>query len=208
MAITLSAKGPNDVIRYSWTPAWADGDSVASYTLTPTGCVIASDENTGTEVAFFVSGGTAGQTASIAASAITTDGETLTETLYLPIYGPAALLSPTASDVCSFALRKVVGVGEVAEADEQEDALERLNDMLLAWKASGATVGVTFPLLAATELLIPDEYVQAIKYNLRIACHEQYGEPVTAYDVAMARNGLALVKNANLPDDRTPAAYF
>lgn len=211
MAITWSSKTPDAVMRFTWAPSLVPGDSIASHTLTVTTGDAVVDDSTiliGEFVEAFISGGTAGTITTFAGEVVTTEGETLTETIYLPIYGPDAIIAATARDVCSFALRKIIGMGETAEADELDDALERLNMMLLAWRRLGADVGCVFPLVAATDLSIPDEYVAAVKFNLRMQCHEHYGEPLSAYDVEQAKRGLQLVKSANLSDDRAPAEYF
>lgn len=208
MALTLSAKGPNDVVRYLWTPPLADGDSLATYELTETGCVIESDERSEDGVAFYVSGGTAGATATITASAVTDDGEELEETLYLPIQASANALGYTVRDVCGFALRKIVGNGNDPDASELADAVERLNDMLAEWGAMGAQTGVPLPLAAGDTLYCSDAFVSAIKHNLRIACHDHYGQPIDATDARAAMRGMQVVKAANLPAEREGADFY
>ncbi|MES2902926.1 MAG: hypothetical protein V4696_01955, partial [Pseudomonadota bacterium] len=201
------AKAAADVVRYSWTPALAEGDGLASYVLTETGCVIDSDSLEDNSAVFFVSGGTAGAVSSIAASAITNDGETLTETLYLPIYGPSVTIENTGQDYCAFALRKVFGRAS-APASAQADALERMNAMLLAWRAQGADVGATFPITGTTEILVPDEFVEGIRANLIIKVADRYGREVPPQVAIDAVRGLQLIKSRNLSDDRPGTVYY
>lgn len=185
MALNWTAKAPDDVYRYTWTPALAEGDSVSSYSVDVDGATIDADSLEDNAVVLFVSGGTAGSTATFTLEAVSADGETLTETIYLPIVASAAT-GPTARDVCNFALRKVVGLGEEPDADEERDALENLNDMLRMWKGRGLDMGVAFPLVAGSEMKVRDEFLSAIKLNLRVVCHNFYGVDLTAVDVQMA----------------------
>lgn len=205
MALTLSAKGPSDVIRRTWEPGLAEGDGIASFTLTPTGCAIASSKIDGDAVVFFVSGGTAGSVATIAARAVTDDGETLTETFYVPVYGPSITNGETARDYVSFAMRKITGVGEDPEGDELEDGLEQLAGMLAMWRIDGLDLGVPLPLTASTVLSIPDEFTMAVKYNLRVLLHSTYGAEamaaLTQADIRMAEDGKRLVANVMLSLD-------
>ena len=208
MALTLSAKAPGDVIRYSWVPALADGDSIASYTLVETGCTIDSDESLGAEIVFFVSAGVAGTIGTITAEAVTTDGEELNETIYLPIVASTLAFDDTAQDICSFALRKVKGVRGTATATESADALERLNNMLASWKRQGADVGAMLPLALTSRLYCDDAFLDAIKANLVLKLADLYGFQPAPTTVMEARTGLALIKNANLPADRGSADYY
>lgn len=189
MALHLAAKGPTEVVRYAWLPLFMDGDGLSSFTLTASGCTIDSSEESGDEVVFFVSGGSAGTTASITATANSDEGEYFSETLYIPIRLTTIAFAYTARDVVDFALRKVVGNGFSADSAEADDALERLNDMLADWRMDGCDIGVPAPLTLGTTLSIPDEYVSALKFNLRIACHDHYGAPITAYDADRADRG-------------------
>jgi len=207
MALNWTAKAPDDVYRYTWTPALAEGDSVSSYSVDVDGATIVADSLEDNAVVLFVSGGTAGSTATFTLEAVSADGETLTETIYLPIVASVAT-GPTARDVCNFALRKVVGLGEEPDADQEDDALERLNDMLRAWKATGADTGATFPLEAGTVLAVRDEFLSAIKHNMVLQVADIYGAEVSPLTVEAARRGLQLVKVANLPEDRAGAEYY
>lgn len=198
MAITWTAKPVGAGYRYTWTPPLADGDSLASYTVGVVGATIDSEALDGNDVVVFVSGGTAGETATFTFTGTSVEGETFDETVYLPIRASAGV-GTTVSDVVSFALRKVFGNGASADADAVADAVERLNDMLAHWAAIGADPGHPFPVEQGDTLLIPDQYVSAIKYNLKLACHEHYGIPLSQMDVMQARATLATIRNAHIP---------
>lgn len=202
MALTWTAKAPGDVYRYTWTPALADGDSVASFAVpTVSGATIATYETDGDGLVLFVSGGTAGTTATFTLSASSSDGETLTETIYLPIVASTAA-GPTARDVCNFALRRISGLGEEPDADKLDDALESLNDMLRMWKSAGLDVGATFPLEAATVLSVRDDFLSAIKHGLRVVCHNFYGADLSPMDVQQADSAyrIALAASFSMAD--------
>lgn len=202
MSLHWTAKAPGDVYRYTWTPPLAPGDSLSSFTASATGATIDLSEQDGDDAVLFVSGGTAGATAVFTFTALTTDGETLTETVYLPIRASANGFSYTARDIVEFALRKVVGNGNTAEADEAEDALERLNDMLAMWRIDGLDIGIAGPLALGTTIAVRDEFIPAVKFNLRVACHSHYDVPVDAYDASMAESTKRLIGSVllNLSD--------
>jgi len=210
MAIFLASKAPSAVLRYSWEPSLVAGDGLASAVLTVSSgtAVIDSYEIRGGFVLAYISGGVDGETTTIAASAVSNDDETLVDTIYLPIRPVDNAFTTTVLDVCNFALRKVVGIGETAEADEIDDAQERLNDMLAAWAASGADLGVKLPVTGSDVLYVPDGDIQALKYNLLIALADEYGEPISQVAALNARTGLQRIKNRLLPDEREGADYY
>lgn len=201
MAQHLEAKGATETVERRHTLA-----DVASVSLSNTG-ITATATVEGDEVVFDLSGGTAGTTGVIAATFTMHSGETLVDTFYVPIVAPGAT-GMTVRDVCEFALRKVYGKDETPEASALEDALERLNDMLRGWAATGADVGATFPLLAGTVIYCKPEFQGAIKNNLIVQLADLYDLPVGAIVGNNAARGLQLVKSANLPDQRTGAAYY
>jgi len=207
MAIYWSAKTPTQVIRYNWLPDLVAGDTLASATVTAIGATVDLSSLEQESVAVLVSGGTAGETASFAVSATTVEGETLTETIYLPIIASAAQIAHTAREYVTFALRRVIGNGETPSADEMTDALERLNAMVAEWRAQGADIGAAFPIVAETVIYCPDYAVSALRYNLLLDVASLYGEPVTQIEAMKARQGLSLVKNMNVPEERA-ATYF
>lgn len=207
MAIFLSAKAPSDVYRYTWSPSLADGDTIASFALSASGVTVDSQAFDPDGVIILLSGGTAGQTATITASADTVEGETLTETLYLPIIASTAQIADSARSYINFALRRIIGVGETPSADELDDALERLSAMITEWRESGADIGAPFPLTADTIIYCPDYAASALRYNLLVDCASVYGQPVTQMEMMRAMRGLQLVKNRNLPEDR-PDVYY
>lgn len=208
MALIWAAKAPGDVYRYTWSPPIASGDGLASFALSVSGCTIDSEQMEGDFVVAFVSGGTGGQTATITATAESNEGECFTETIYLPIVASAAQIACTARDYCDFALRKIVGNGVEADAIELSDALERLNGIVAKWRAGGADIGVPFPLTANSVIYCPDWAVDALRFNLRVSCHDHYDAPITPFDVSEARRGLQLVKHKCLPVEREGAEYF
>ena len=207
MAQTWPHKAPTEVVERRWTVPVDSDDGLASFTSTATGITVVSSATEGDDAVYKLSGGTAATTGSVTITATTSRGRTLVETFYIPIFASTANIAETANDFCSFALRKIIGNGATAAADELSDAMERLNDMLAAWKAQGADVGTIVPVLSTTTLTIPDAFVQGVKYNLRLHCHEHYGVPLSQYDIEMAKRGLQLIKSTLLSDDRGAAVY-
>lgn len=210
MALTWGAKPPTAVMRYVWRPAVLGDDDLASHSLTVSsgGITVLESEIIGDEVAAFISGGTAGTTAVIAATAVTGNGEELVETIYLPIVTSAVTIGDTARDICTFALRKLVGNGVTPTASEMDDALERLNLMLSGWKYEGADIGAAFPLDANSVIYCPDYAVEGIKYNLIQQIAPLYSYELSEAEVVHARRGLQRIKQNMLPEERGSAEYI
>ena len=199
MAIHLASKPAADVVLYTWEPH--PTESLSTFTLTATGAAIDAESGSDTLVEFYLSGGTAGQTASVAASAVLADGSEVSETLYIPIIANTAQIAATARDYVNFALRRIT---RSPAARELEDALERLSGLIARWREGGADIGAPFPLTASSVIYCPDWAVSALRYNLLIECAPLYGpsaEP-SAMEYENARRGLQLVKHKNLPDVR------
>lgn len=79
-------KDPNAVLDYSLDlSAWLTdiGDTLASLTVTPIGCTANSSAISGTKCVAWISGGTAGETATVTFRFTTTGGRTDDRTIYL-----------------------------------------------------------------------------------------------------------------------------
>lgn len=195
METALESKAPADTTRYEWEPRLTRNDVItAASVVVASGTVAVSGTETDSNaVVFFVAGGAAGETARLTASATTFEGETITETLLLPVRSSDTILNNTASDVCNFALRKIVGNNASASASELEDALERLNDMIAMWRIQSLDIGITKKLVASDTLAIPDAFIMALKFCLRLDLHEFYDVPLSALDSRQALEAQAAV---------------
>jgi hypothetical protein len=207
MAQHWTAKAPSDVVERTWTPK--EGEGVSSRTLTvSTGTATLSSEIQGEDILVTVTGGASDVTQIIAASAVLGNGETITETIYIPVIATANDFAYTGQDICDFALRKITGNGVTADASELDDALERLSDMLAAWKGQGADLGVVLPVVNATVFYISDEFASAIKHNLILELADLYEYAPSARVIDNARRGLQQVKTAKLSKEREGASYY
>jgi hypothetical protein len=194
MAQTWQAKAPTEVVERRWAVPLDTGDGISSVAAVGTGVTVDSDDYELYDAVVVLSGGSAGATASVTVTVTTSDGRTLVETFLIAIAATAQQFTYTARDVVAFAMRKIVGNGNDAEAPEADDALERLNDMVAMWRIDGLDLGL--PVLALGDILkLPDEYVSALKFNLRIACHDHYDAPITALDAESAIMGKRLIGN-------------
>lgn len=208
MAVHLSAKPAGATQLYSWKPDIAEGDGIESFDLTGNTVGVVASEQQGDEIAFHVSGGAAGNVYSIDAEVETSNGESLRETLYIPVFGPGVSFTTTAEDVIKFALRPITGLSDDPETEELTDGLEWLNGMVASWRTQGADLGLALPLSLSTTLYVADEHVLALKNNLRVVLAEQYGRQVAPTTAVMAMRGLQQIKFANLPQDREGAEYY
>ena len=207
MATILASKAPTEAVRRVWTVPVDRDDGPLSASLSASGVTVASNSFEGDDLVLNLTGGTSGTTGSITVTITTSRGRTLVETLYIPVIVSTSA-AETVNDICSFALRKVEGLGSVPEASGLDDAIERLTDMLRLWRASGADVGAPDLLDGATVIYCPNSYLSAIKNNLIIELADLYGFDPNGRVIQTARSGLAHIKAANLPDDRPQAGYL
>lgn len=194
MAGLWEPKSPSEVIERRWTVPLDLHDGISSVSAEGTGVTVSRTDHYNKEAIVSLSGGSAGTVATVAVTVVTDGGETFTETFLIAVRADAEQFAYTARDICYFALRKLCGLGVDPTAEEANDALERLNDMLAMWRIDGLDLGL--PVLAlGTVLDCPDEFIAPIKFNLRIACHSALGEEVDAYDLTMAQDGKRLIGN-------------
>lgn len=210
MAITLASKTPSEVADRAWIVPLYEGEDVASFTATVASGTITVEDSQAIDgaVVLVVSGGADGETAAVTLSALSTSGLTYEETVYIPVEARGNRQTSTARDVCKFALRRVTGIGEEPEAAELSDAMERLNDLLMHWRSTGADTGANLPLEESDVLFVPDGYVRTIKHALLIELAEFYGDAVPVSSQMAVRDGLAAIRVDNLPDSRLSAEYF
>lgn len=208
MAQTWAMKGPTEIVEREWGVPTLDEDSLASFTASATGVTIDASESNGDVVTLTLSSGTVDTTATVDITATTKNGLVIAERFYLPIRPVENALAETARDVCNFALRKVAGVAETADAAELDDALEQMTDLLAGWAAEGADLQVKLPCEANDELTVPDWAVGAIKANLRAKLHDFYGVDLTRDDMLAAQRGVQRVKMRLLPDEREGVEFY
>lgn len=208
MAQTWPAKAPTEIVERRWTVPVDDDDGLASFARSASGVTIDAYEVQGDDAVLTLSAGAADATATVTLTATTSRGRVLVETFYLPILATANDFAYTGQDICDFALRKVMGAGNTAEASELDDALERLSDMLARWKGEGADLGVVLPVLGATVLYVSDTFASAIKNNLILEIADLYDYEPSARVIDNARRGMQHIKTKLLPKEREPAAYY
>lgn len=204
----FESKTANDSKTYTFAPDLPDGDDIASFATVASGVTVAvSEEIDGNSIQYRLSGGTAGQTGSLTVTVTTTGGDTLEYTIYIPIIASPAQIADTARSYIEFALRKISGIGETPDADELDDALERLNAMVARWRAGGADIGAPFPLTASSVIYCPDWAVTGLRYGLMMECADLYSYQPTPMEYELARRGVQMIKHKNLPDKREVEFY-
>jgi hypothetical protein len=207
MPIQWKAKAAAEVIKRDWVIPVADDDSATGFTASASGVTIDAQERSGETVTLTLSAGTNGATGVITLTATTARGETLNETAYLPIRAKPNAFTQTIAQVLSYALRPIVGIGNVATADEQDDARETLDDILASWAEQGADLQVKLPTDPADVLYVPDYAIGAMKAALRVRIAGLYGKPTDVEDFRAAQRGLQQIKQA-LVSDRRENEYY
>lgn len=191
-------KTPDETVSRRWEPDLQPGESIQSATVavdsgTVTVSVDVEASHGARGVTALVSGGAIGEVARVSITAVTAEGATLVGVFQVPVRDEAPVFANTARDICNFALRKVVGNGATASANELDDAMERLNAILALWRLSNMDLGVSDELVSTDTLTIPDAYLTALKYALRRDIHDFYGVPLSSTDVLMAEKAESAV---------------
>jgi len=207
MSYYVDPKTPNEVRVYSVPSELITGDGIASITVAASGVTVTDSEEVGDNVQLSVSGGSAASTGTITLTVTTDNAETLEFTVYVPVIATAAQIADTAAEYIGFALRRVVGIGNTATSDETADALERLNALVTMWRAGGAEIGATTPLVSGTVIYCPDYAASALRYNLLVDCAPLYGLEITQQEYMAANRGRQLVLHKNLPQERKVEFY-
>lgn len=102
----------------------------------------------------------------------------------------------TAGDIVSRALRllTVLDPHEAAEAEDFETGAKALNAMCARWEANGIALGWA-PITNPDDVLpAPEEAEEALAYNLALRLRPEYGVPLAADVVEIAREGLRLLR--------------
>jgi hypothetical protein len=106
----------------------------------------------------------------------------------------------TARELITQSLRTlgVLHSGETPSAEEANDGLTSLNQMLNAWIYDG--IDMEFSTLTSLNDVIgyPDDQIGPIRYNLAVVMSPDYGVPITPAMVALAQQGYLQMKRAYL----------
>jgi hypothetical protein len=209
MAQTWAPKAPTEIVERRWTVPVDDDDGLSTFARSASGVTIDSYSVQGDDAVLTLSAGVADVSATVTLTATTSRGRVLVETFYLPILATANDFAYTGQDICDFALRKVIGNGQSAEASELDDALERLSDMLARWKGQGANLGVVLPVVSSTVLYVSDAFASAIKNNLILEIVDLYPQYELSPRVEEnARRGLQQIKSTLLSKKREALVYY
>lgn len=189
MAQHWTAKAPTEVVERRWCAPLVAGDGISTVSTSASGVTVDSTDRALDEAIVTLSAGVAGTPGVVTVTVTTNRGHTFVETFIIPVYA-TTVQAVTVRDVCDFALRKIVGIGADAEAAELSDAVELLQGVFARFRLG------PIPATANSELNVPDDLVQPIKFYLRKLAHSTYEAPLTATDAEMADWGERYLTNA------------
>lgn len=97
----------------------------------------------------------------------------------------------TARDLITMSLRSigVLHSGETPSAEEADDALDTLNQMLSSWLYEGIDLEYTTITDLNAEIPYPDDHIGPFRWNLAVRLSADYGVAVTAAVAALAKEG-------------------
>ena len=101
----------------------------------------------------------------------------------------------TARDMITRALRliDVVGDGVDLSAEQADDGLKGLNDMLFYWGLEGIQIGHTEATLD-TVFTLPDNHMLPVRYNLAVMLAPEFDAVVSDYVAEMANRSFRQLK--------------
>lgn len=107
----------------------------------------------------------------------------------------------TALDIINRAARliSVLAEGESLTAQQSEDGLTALNDMVASWEHKGVAIGAPAWALNTT-IPLPNNHLKALAYNLAVEIAPEYEKAVSELVMIGATEGLAdLKKDYGMP---------
>lgn len=93
------------------------------------------------------------------------------------------------SELCTRSLKLcgILGQGDAAaSAEDMNDAVATLNEMLTAWALEGMDVGHDITAVQNDTLLVDDAYLKAIRYCLAVELSVEFNTPITPGVVQIA----------------------
>lgn len=218
--IVWQQKDAADVRSYGidWAPMLADGDTIASATLTLVqGAVIASQSNDDTKTIAVISGGVNGRSAKFTAQLVTADGNTFNETIYLPIISSAcqSYMPSTATkrDLVEMAFEEcgLPGYSFTAQPNEIASALRRLDALMRELEVQGVRIGYNFPSAVGASdpddpSLIPDYAINGVAGQLALRFAPGLGKTLSPEQKRAASLGMIAMQAASkvVPQVRLP----
>lgn len=93
------------------------------------------------------------------------------------------------SELCTRSLKLcgILGQGDAAaSAEDMNDAVATLNEMLTAWALEGMDVGHDITATQNDNLYVDDAYIKAVRYALAVELSAEFNTPVTPAVVQIA----------------------
>jgi hypothetical protein len=115
----------------------------------------------------------------------------------------------TVAQVVNAALKKIIVAGSESplEPDEYQDAIFLMNNMFLAWDATGIALGYTVVANLSDIVTIPGGAVEGAIANLAIKCAPEYDGVVSPELLTEAATGMATIRmiGQSIPTSRFPS---
>jgi hypothetical protein len=96
-------------------------------------------------------------------------------------------MSIKARDLITRSMRRIniVARGEVATAEEAEDGLITLNELLHSWETDGIHIGHT-DLTLDSDVELPDSHIRGLRLLLAMELASEYEKPIDGVTIAQA----------------------
>lgn len=208
-------KAPGETVRYTADWSEIDPDKIASFTLTvSSGTVAIGDtEFDDTHVYALISGGTDGETATLAHTITTQLGQVLSSTITLKVADDSDVLSPvstiTKGSIVIRALGKLAIANYVFDTEAEEDvsALRQLDSLAASWQGKLRPFGYLQPATNGTALPtddagIDEQDVDAFIFNLAETLAPDYGKTPSPMVIRRAADTRAdfFIRYSDLPE--------
>jgi hypothetical protein len=113
----------------------------------------------------------------------------------------------TVAQVINAALKKIIVAGSEAplEADEYQDAIFALNNLVTDWDANGIALGYTVVSNLSDTVTVPTGALRGLIANLAIACAPEYDGVVSPELIEEARSGMNTIR---MIGQSIPTSYY
>lgn len=88
---------------------------------------------------------------------------------------------------------KILAAGETLEAEDAQDILKSLNEMLHGWELEGIALGHT-DMALTDEVYLPDSHLKAIRWNLALEISGEYETDVNPIHIGFAEAGKRMLQ--------------
>ena len=117
---------------------------------------------------------------------------------------------PTNRDIITRSLRlaNIIGESEHPSAEQAQDALDSMNDMLLDWQRDGIELEYYKQSSLDNQIPLDDENLRAVRFSLAVEMLAEYGMPINDALAVKAANSYASLVRASIEIEEADMSHL